>query len=69
MLHPGHRCDKNGFSLIELAVVICILLILLVLLFPTVSDARGAARRMQCSSNLKNIAELQKKCQINDQQK
>jgi prepilin-type N-terminal cleavage/methylation domain-containing protein len=59
------RQSEKGFTLVELLVVIGIIAVLIGMLLPALSKARDSAKRVQCLSNLKQIAVAYNLYQVN----
>src|SRR5690348_8028879 len=53
---PMNRKNRSGFTLIELLVVIAIIAVLAAILFPVFARAREQARKVGCTSNLRQVS-------------
>ena len=49
-------CKQNGFTLIEILVVVAIIALLVAILLPSLRQARSQAKRLVCKSNLRQLA-------------
>jgi prepilin-type N-terminal cleavage/methylation domain-containing protein/prepilin-type processing-associated H-X9-DG protein len=55
LFRKSSRLQRQGFSLLELLVVISILALLMSLILPAVASARQTARRVQCLNSVRNL--------------
>jgi type IV pilus assembly protein PilA len=63
----GHRTDEEGFTLIELMVVVLIIAILLAIAIPTFLGARSKAQDRAAQSNLRNALTAEKTFYVDNQ--
>src|SRR5262249_4548715 len=56
--HATVRRDADGFTLVELLVVISVIALLIGLLLPALDAARGESRRAKCLANLRGLAHM-----------
>jgi prepilin-type N-terminal cleavage/methylation domain-containing protein len=56
MSHPSKKYRRDGFTIVELLVVVSIIALLIAILLPAIGKARDAARVTQSQGNLRNLA-------------
>lgn len=56
MSHARRSCRQAAFTIIELIIVVAIIAILLAIIFPTAGRARAMARRVSCTSQMRQLA-------------
>src|SRR5437773_4246020 len=62
------RCNRGGYSLVELIVVISVIGLLMSLLLPAVQNVRASADKLRCQNNLRQIGVAMHNCQSSRQQ-